>query len=423
VLAEKPALALILGMDSNTTPASVPSPRRLHPTVVILSFVSFLNDFASDIVIPLMPILLAGVLGAGPVVLGAIEGLADAVASFLKLWAGRRSDVMGGRRKVFAVAGYTLSNIARPLLAFAGNWGTVLVLRGTDRVGKGIRSAPRDAMVGDVTDKRNAGLAFGFHRALDNAGAVAGSLGAAWVIYAFSASLNQVILLSAIPGTLGVLLLVFAVREPPARNADKALPLPPLSWSTLSVPMRRYFLVLGLFTLARASETFLMLRGYELKQSLPWLLVMWAALNFVKSMSAYGGGVSADRIGRANVMLTSWTAFALSCWMLCKVETGAGLFSVVVFYGICSGLGEGAERALVNEFGSAKERASAFGWYYMTAGTAAIPGGLIFGGLWQWQGAGIAFSFAGALAGVSALLFRFWAWPRRPSAPPVSYQP
>jgi MFS family permease len=385
-------------------------PRRLHPTVILLALVSFLNDFASDIVVPLMPILLASVLGAGPLVLGAIEGCADAIASFLKLWAGRRSDLLGGKRKVFAVFGYTLSNIARPLLAFAGSWVWVLILRSIDRVGKGIRSAPRDAMVGDVTDTRNAGLAFGFHRALDNAGAVAGSLGAAWVIYAFSTSLDHVILLSAIPGAVGVLLLIFAVREPAPRTAMKSLP--PLSWNALSAPMRRYLLVLGLSTLARASETFLMLRGYELKQTLPWLLVMWASLNFVKSLAAYGGGVLADRIGRANVMLISWAAFAVSCLMLCMVETGAGLFRVVVFYGSFSGLAEGAERALVNDYGTERERGSAFGWYYLVAGIAAIPGGVIFGSLWQWESAALAFSFAGGLSAVSALLFRLWAWPR-----------
>lgn len=400
-------------MNSTMTTADTRPPRKLHPTVVLLAFVSFLNDFASDIVIPLLPILLASVLGAGALALGAVEGLADAVASFLKLWAGRRSDAMGGKRKVFAVAGYTLSNIARPMLALAGSWVTVLVLRSIDRVGKGIRSAPRDAMVGDVTDARNTGLAFGFHRALDNAGAVAGSLGAAWVIYAYSTSLSQVILLSAIPGALGVLLLIFAVREPAARGAAATLALPRLSWRAIPARMRRYFLVLGLFTLARASETFLVLRGYELGQSLPWLLLMWAALNFVKTLSAYGGGVLADRIGRANVMLISWIAFALSCWLLCGVQTGTGLFSVVVFYGVFSGLGEGAERALVNEYGSEQQRGSAFGWYYLTAGIAAIPGGLIFGGLWQWQSAAVAFSFAGALAAISALLFRFWAWPAR----------
>jgi MFS family permease len=399
------------------TPAT-PS-RRLHPTVIVLSLVSFLNDFASDIVIPLLPILLTAVLGAGPVVLGAIEGIADAIASFLKLWAGRKSDLSGGRRKGFAVFGYVLSNIARPLLAFAGSWVAVLVLRSVDRIGKGIRSAPRDAMVGDVTDAANAGLAFGFHRALDNAGAVAGSLCAAWVIVAFSASINQVILLSAIPGVLGVLLLIIAVREP-ARHRAAVPSLPPLVWSVLSRQMRRYLLVLGLFTLARVSETFLMLRGYELGQSLPWLLVMWASLNLVKSVTAYLGGLLTDRIGHANVMLTSWIAFGLSCFLLCRVETGAGLWMVVLFYGAFSGLSEGAERAVVNALAGTAERGSAFGWYYMVVGIAAIPGALAFGSLWQFQSPALAFSWAGALAALSALSLRFWALPK-PVAAPVTH--
>jgi MFS family permease len=397
------------------TPAT--PPRRLHPTVIVLSLVSFLNDFASDIVIPLLPILLTAVLGAGPVVLGAIEGIADAIASFLKLWAGRKSDLSGGRRKGFAVFGYVLSNIARPLLAFAGSWVAVLALRSVDRMGKGIRSAPRDAMVGDVTDAANAGLAFGFHRALDNAGAVAGSLCAAWVIVAFSASIDQVILLSAIPGVLGVLLLIIAVREPAKHRA--AVPsLPPLAWGLLSKPMRRYLLVLGLFTLARVSETFLILRGHELGQALPWLLVMWASLNFVKSLTAYFGGMLADRIGRANVMLISWIAFALSCLMLCRVGDWTDLWAVVMFYGAFAGLSEGAERAMINEFAVKAERGTAFGWYYLMVGIAAIPGGLIFGALWQWQSAAMAFSWAGALAAVSALLLRFWI-PQKPADNPT----
>jgi MFS family permease len=385
-----------------------------------LSFVSFLNDFASDIVVPLLPILLTAVLGAGPVVLGGIEGIADAIASFLKLWAGRRSDLLGGQRKSFAVFGYVLSNVARPLLAFAGNWMQVLVLRSVDRVGKGIRSAPRDAMVGDLTDAANAGLAFGFHRALDNAGAVAGSLCAAWVIVVFSASIDRVILLSAIPGILGVLLLVIAVREPARHHAQDAPPLPPLVWGVLSRPMRRYLLVLGLYTLARVSETFLMLRGYELGQSLPWLLVMWASLNLVKSVTAYLGGLLADRVGHANVMLTSWIAFGLSCFLLCRVETGAGLWIVVLFYGAFAGLSEGAERAVVNELGGDAERGSAFGWYYMMVGIAAIPGALAFGALWQFQSPALAFSWAGALAALSALALRFWALPKS-LATPVSH--
>ena len=398
------------------SPAAKPA-RKLHPTVIVLGFVSFLNDFASDIIVPLLPVLLATVLGAGPVVLGAIEGIAEAIASLLKLWAGRRSDAMGGRRKRLTVIGYLLSNVARPLLAFAGNWPQVMVLRGIDRMGKGIRSAPRDALVGDLTTEANAGLAFGFHRALDNAGAVAGSLCAAWVMVEFSASIDNVILLSAIPGTLGVLLMIFAVREPAQRRA--AIPsLPPLSWRALSRPMRRYLLVLGLFTVARVSETFLVLRGHELGQALPWLLVMWATLNLVKSLTAYLGGMLADRIGRASVMLVSWIAFAFSCLMLCKVDDWTSLWAVVLFYGAFAGLSEGAERALLNEFAAAAERGSAFGWYYLVVGIAAIPGGLMFGALWQWQSAAIAFSWAGALAAASALMLRFWI-PLKRSAKPV----
>ena len=157
-------------------PHGNPPPKKLPRTVIVLGLVSFFNDFASDIVIPLIPILLATVLAAGPVALGLIEGVADAVASLIKLWSGRHSDIMRGRRKGLAVAGYTLSNIARPLLGLAGSWPVLLVLRSIDRVGKGLRSAPRDALVADATPTGMHGYAFGYHRALDNAGAV----GEAW---------------------------------------------------------------------------------------------------------------------------------------------------------------------------------------------------------------------------------------------------
>ena len=397
------------------TSAPATSHRKLHPTVIVLGLVSFLNDFASDIVIPLLPILLTTVLGAGPAALGVIEGVAEAVASFLKLWSGRRSDALGGRRKPLTVAGYLLSNIARPMLAFAGNWLQVLLLRGVDRVGKGLRSAPRDALVGDVTNEANAGLAFGFHRALDNAGAVAGSLCAAWVIAVFATDLSNVMLWSAIPGAIGVLLMIVAVREPATHRGEPPA-LPPLSWRALSPRLRRYLVVLGVFTLARVSETFLVLRGHELGQSLPSLLVMWASLNLVKALTAYGGGMLSDRYGRAAVMLASWIAFAFACFLFCRADTYAALWGVVLFYGAFAGLSEGAERALLNALASPNERGGAFGWYYLMVGVAAIPGGLWFGFLWQWQSAAIAFSWAGALAAAAALMLQFWV-------PPVSAAP
>jgi MFS family permease len=370
--------------------------------------VSFFNDFASDIVIPLIPILLASMLGAGPLALGLIEGVADAVASFLKLWAGRHSDNLNGRRKGLTLAGYVLSNLARPLLGLAVSWPVVLVLRSIDRVGKGVRSAPRDALVVDVTLPPMLGYAFGFHRALDNGGAVIGSLAAAAVLAFSDLRLPQVILLSALPGLVAVLLLLFGVKQTANSAARMRAELPPLSWHALSSPMRRYLLVLGLFTFARASETFILLLGYQLHIGVVELLMLWAALNLAKSATSTWGGGLADGLGRGRLMLTSWTAFALSFLLLGTVSGSGGLWAVTVFYGLFTGLSEGAERALIADFSRSTERGTAFGWYYLILGLTAIPAGFVFGSLWQYRSASIAFFFASGIAAVSALFLRLW---------------
>lgn len=389
--------------------------QKLPRTVVVLGFVSFLNDFASDIVIPLIPILLATVLAAGPVALGLIEGVADAVAAFLKLWSGRHSDIFSGRRKGLTVIGYLLSNVARPLLGLATAWPAVLILRGVDRVGKGVRSAPRDALVADVTPPAMRGHAYGFHRALDNGGAVAGALVAAAILAWSPVTLAQVILLSAIPGFFAVALAAFGVKdeEPAKPGADKPNSLPPLSWSGLSGPMRRYLLVLGLFTFAKASETFILLLGYQLGVGVVELLLLWAALNLCKAVTSTRGGKLADRVGRGPVLMLSWTAFALSFLLLGKVSSHPGLWLATLFYGLFMGLSEGAERAVIGDFAAAGERGTAFGWYHLVLGLAAIPAGLLFGLIWQYQSAAMAFFFAGGLAALSALLLRLWAWPVR----------
>lgn len=385
----------------------------LPRTVVVLGFVSLLNDFASEMIVPLIPILLAGVIGAGPVALGLIEGVAEAVASFLRLWAGRWSDALG-KRKPLALAGYTLSNIARPLLAFAGSWVAVLGLRSLDRVGKGLRSAPRDALVADAAPAAIRGHAFGFQRALDNGGAVGGSLVAAAVLAWSGLPLQQVILFSAIPGVLAVLLLAFGVREAPAARPAAARVAPGLSWRLLSVPMRRYLAVLALFTFARVSETFIVLLGYQMGVGTVQLLLLWAALNLAKALTSTAGGRLADRIGRAPLILLSWTAFALAFLLLGKVEGSIGLWVVTVGYGLCFGLGEGAEKALISDCAAPREQGTAFGWYYMILGLAAIPAGLAFGLLWQLQSAAMAFFYAAGVAALSALLLRTWAWPGKP---------
>lgn len=391
------------------------SPRKLPRTVIVLGLVSFFNDFASDIVIPLIPILLATVLAAGPVALGIIEGVADAVASLLKLWSGRYSDVMSGRRKGLAITGYTLSNIARPLLGLAGSWPMILLLRSIDRVGKGLRSAPRDALVADATPPGMHGYAFGYHRAMDNGGAVAGSLVAAAALTWSGLSLTEVILWSAVPGFVAVLLLGTGVKEEKTPGIGKTAPavLPPLRWSVLSSPMRRYLLVLMLFTFARASETFILLLGHQMGVGTVELLLLWAALNLCKAVVSSWGGQLADSLGRGMVMLIGWTAFSLSFLMLGMVTQSAGLWTVSIFYGLCAGMSEGAERAMISDHALPHERGTAFGWYHLMVGIAAIPAGLLFGSIWEFHGASMAFYFAGGLAAVAALLLWTWAWPAR----------
>jgi len=385
--------------------------QRLPRTVIILGLVSFFNDFASDIVVPLIPILIATILSAGPIALGLIEGVADAVASFLKLWSGRHSDRLNSRRKGLTLFGYLISNLARPLLGLAGNWPLVLVLRSLDRVGKGLRSAPRDALVVDATPPALRGYAFGFHRALDNGGAVVGSLAAAGILAYSALTLPQVILLSAFPGFIAVLLLLFGVREKTATRVQSRAELMPLSWRGLSLPMRRYLIVLGLFTFARASETFILLFGFQLHIGVVELLLLWAALNLAKSATSTWGGRLADKLGRGMLMLTSWTAFALSFLLLGKVTGNLGLWGVTIGYGLFAGMSEGAERALVSDFSTSSERGTAFGWYHLIIGLTAIPAGAVFGGIWHYQSAAMAFFFASGLAALCALLLRGWVWP------------
>lgn len=377
----------------------------LPRTVVILGLVSFLNDLASDIVLPLLPILLVSVLGAGPVVLGLIEGVADAVASLLKLWSGRKSDLLGGKRKTLTVMGYALSNIARPLIGLSLSWWMVLILRSTDRMGKGLRSAPRDALLVDVTPPHIRGYAFGFHRAMDNGGAVGGALVAAAVIAWSSLSLTQVIMLSAIPGFLAVLLVGTGIKDMPPAFPQNKQTLPLLKWSVLEVPLQRYLKVFAIFSFAQASETFILLLGYNLKIPVVELLLLWAALNFTKAITSTWGGKVADKMGRAYVLIISWVGFALSFYAFAATTNIYLIWAITLFFGLLRGFSEGAERALISDYAEDLQRGTAFGWYYFISGIAAIPAGLLFGGIWHYAGPSAAFLVAGFIVTVASILF------------------
>jgi MFS family permease len=387
--------------------------QKLPRTVVIIGLVSLLNDFASEMVTPLIPLLLATVLAAGPVALGLIEGAADAVSNLLKLWAGRHSDLYGRRRKPYVVAGYLLSNLMRPLIGVSGGWLTVLAIRITDRIGKGVRTAPRDALIADAVHDGQAGRAYGFHRGMDHAGAVLGALAAAAIVHWGTSRLDIVIALSAVPGLLVVGFVAFGIRESP-RRAGLAAERAPLAWSRLRPTSRRYLTVLGCFTLGKIPETFVLLRGHELGMAVVELLLLWAAMHVVKVALAEYAGRQTDIHGRRPLILTGWLVYSAALLGLAFAASDKGLWGFSLLLGFYFGLTEGAERALVRDLAAPAERGTAFGWFHMLTGLAAIPAGLLLGGLWSAYAAKTAFLVSAALAALATLGF----WRYVPVAPP-----
>ena len=378
--------------------------RRLPRTVYVIGLVSLLNDFASEMVTPLIPLLLVTVLAAGPLALGFIEGLADTVTNLLKLWAGARSDRAGRRRKPFILLGYTLSNLVRPLLGFSSSWLLVLGIRVTDRVGKGLRTAPRDALLADAIPEGMAARAYGLTRALDHSGAVLGALAAAAVLQWGTERLDLVIAFSAVPGLFAILFVVFGIQEPLAKVASTQIR-PPLRWQRLSPKTRAYLIAVGLFAFGRIPETFLLLRGHELHMSVVQLLLLWAALHTVKALTAESAGRLADRIGRRPVLLAGYGVYVLALVGLAFTESVLHLALLCLVLGLYFGLTEGAERALVRDLAPSTERGTAFGWYHMIVGVAAIPAGLLLGGLWSFIGAQSAFLVSAGITAAGSLFF------------------
>jgi MFS family permease len=371
--------------------------------VVAVGLVSLFNEIASQIVAPLIPILLVTVLAAGPIALGIIEGVADAAACFLRLLSGRLSDAWGARRKGFMLAGYAIANAAKPLVALAGAWWVIALLRTTDRVGKGLRSAPRDAIVADFTPREMRGRAYGVQRALDRVGAIGGSLVAAAVLTWWGLEIRDVILASVVPGLIAVLLIVFFVHDVPRPQAPApAVDRTELRWATLPPQLRRFLPILAIFGLARATEIFILMRGHELGMSVVELLVMWATLNAAQSLSAWKGAPVADRVSPLVMIVFSWCAFAATFVMLGLATSAAFLWSATILYGLLSGMGESVERTYVSRLAADSQRGTAFGWYNMVLGLVAIPSGVLFGAVWQFSSAQWAFTTSATLAALAA---------------------
>lgn len=371
----------------------------LTRNVVILGFVSLLNDGASEMIYPLLPAFLTAVLGAGPAALGIIEGVAEATASFVKLYSGYLSDRVK-KRKGWIVSGYSISNIIRPLVALSTSWLHVLLLRFSDRIGKGLRTSPRDAIIADSTPPEFRGKAYGFHRAMDHGGAVVGPIAATLLLMVFENDLKTVFLLSFIPGLLAVLMLFFGLKE--QRGEAHAAPPSTLSlrtaWTEMPVDFRKYLGIILIFTLGNSTDAFLLLRAQQLGVSVALLPAIWVVLHIVKMGFSVPGGIISDRIGRRKVIVSGWIVYAVVYLLFGAAYQQWHAWALFGLYGVYFGLTEGVEKALVADLAPAYLRGSAFGLYHLIVGIGAFPSSLLFGLVWQEVGPAAAFGMGSALA-------------------------
>ncbi|HEU0105916.1 MAG TPA: MFS transporter [Vicinamibacteria bacterium] len=376
----------------------------LPRTVRRLGLVSLLTDASSEMIYPLLPSFLTGVLGAGPAFVGLVEGLAESVASLLKLASGRISDRMR-RRKPLIVGGYTLSSLARPLVAAATAPWHVLVVRIADRIGKGVRGAPRDALLAQVTPREDLGRAYGFHRAMDHAGAVVGPLIAS-VLLLLHVELRTVFALAALPALASVLVLVFAVQEVPSATALASAPPTAVETpGTKPAPrgLGRLLAVIGLFTLGNSSDAFLLLRAQDAGVALPLIPILWTAHHVVKSAASTAGGALSDRVGRRAAIAAGWVLYALAYAGLALASSPWPVWALFAVYGLHHALTEGPERALVAEMAAGEARGRAFGLYYALTGALLLPASLLTGALWQRISPAAALLTGAAIALVAAI--------------------
>ena len=374
----------------------------LPRTVWLLGAISLLNDAASDMIYPLVPLYLATVLMAGPKALGMIEGVAEAAGSLLKLVAGVLSDRIR-RIKPFVVIGYGLAGIARPLIGIATSWVGVLVFRFVDRVGKGLRSAPRDAMLASSVEPAQRGLAYGLHRGMDNAGAVVGPLVAS-ALLAAGLSLRHVFLLAIVPAVF-VLIMALRLKEP--AHAEVAAPKSKIDWRWSGLPSRyrRYLVALGLFTLGNASNMFLLLRAQELGLGASRITLLWAAFSAVAAFASTPLSALSDRLGRKRLILAGWGGYALLYVLLGVVPISAGwLWALFPAYGLVTAMIEGSERALVADLVPEQSAGTAFGWYYLVTGLLLLPASALFGTLWENGSPMMAFGLSAAFAVAASLV-------------------
>jgi len=374
---------------------------RVPRTVWTLGFVSLCMDLSSELVHGLLPVFMTVVLGAGMVAVGVVEGIAEATASIVKLFSGALSDRLG-RRKPLVVLGYALAAASKPLFPLAGSVPLVLVARFMDRVGKGIRGAPRDALIADVTPAEVRGGAYGLRQALDTVGAVLGPLAAIGLMILLASDIRAVLWVAVVPAILSVVVLVLFVREPPATLTAHANP---LSRAALGELTLRYWFVVALgavFTLARFSEAFLVLRAQDLGMALALVPIVLVVMNLAYSAIAYRAGLAADKGYRNHLLLWGLVALIAADLVIAAFASLAALFAGVVLWGAHMGLTQGLLSALVADTAPAPLRGTAFGVFHLVSGVALLAASVLAGWLWSEYGAAATFD-AGAAFAAAAL--------------------
>ena len=372
---------------------------------MVLGWVSFLNDAASEMIYPLLPDFITRVLGAGPAALGLIEGVAESTSSLAKVGAGWWSDRVH-RRKPFVVAGYTLATVARSLVGVATSWAEVLAIRFSDRLGKGLRTPPRDALLAELASSAERGRAYGLQRAMDNAGAFAGPIAAALLLRFWVTQERTLFLLTLVPGLLAVALVAFWIpeRRAQARVPTVRLPRPP------RLP-KRLWIVIGIFcffTLANSTDAFLLLRARDCGVPVWQLPLLWAFFNGAKAALGVPGGVLSDKVGRTPTIALGWAIYSLAYLGFAFVSSPLAVWGVFGFYALFFAATEGAERALIADLSGMELRGRAFGVFHGAVGLAALPASILFGLWWKLFGPRVAFLIGAGLAVIATVaLFAF----------------
>jgi MFS family permease len=383
-------------------------------------------DISSEMVINLLPLFLAGALGASTAVIGVIEGVAEAIASVLKLFSGWFSDKVGGR-KWLAVLGYGMSALAKPFFYFAGSPAAVAAARWADRVGKGVRTAPRDALVADSVTEKQRGLAFGFHRAADTAGAMVGLIIALIIVLLMqrgqvqlgAATFRVIVLVSLVPAVLAVIALAVLAKETIVKGQRAA---PRFAFRSLGKQFVIFMLIVGLFDLGNSSDAFLVLRAQERGLSVAGIIAMLITFNLIYTLVSTPAGSLSDRIGRRRLIIGGWLVYALIYIGFGLAQDAWQIWALYALYGLYYGLAYGTAKALVADIVPAPVRGTAYGTYNAVLGILDFPASLIAGVLWQgalgWPGLGPSapFLWGGSLALLAALLMALW----RPRPAPAS---